>query len=454
WIKPAWPAGTREVFTVFHIKLRGGTWNGLWLGHHGTIGPDIEALGSNVMDGVDHPAYLAPCRHLAWRAGEWHHIAFTWTDYTSWVFWDGRLIAQFISQVPFLIGQNEGEVCLASGWRSDVPARVLVDEFRLSDVPLYCPDHPPDPLRRPAGELDLGLATPAKGARAIADSTAQRETRDVDVVELHDGAYGKAAQIGTYNGQGMVLVKLAEEAEVAGFEWSRDGVPYAGPQGRGWARVLPYPREFSVETSLDGERWEKAVEETDFRITPAFVAQHHALRFRHDFQPRRARFVRMTVRRGPRGEWGIVLDEVAVYAPDGRNLALQPGVCVSTTITSRARRYDPELAIDGRWGEESCWRSATPGRGVITVELPEPTTVSGVVFSRSHEGLVTDRVPSAGRIEVSFDGQTWSPVAELSGADAKPRHISFEPHVAKFVRLNITATSDGGEPTIDDLRIY
>ncbi|MBC7288157.1 MAG: hypothetical protein H5T86_08975, partial [Armatimonadetes bacterium] len=25
WIKPAWPAGTREVFTFFHIKLRGGT---------------------------------------------------------------------------------------------------------------------------------------------------------------------------------------------------------------------------------------------------------------------------------------------------------------------------------------------------------------------------------------------------------------------------------------------
>lgn len=454
WLKPAWAAGARHVLNFFHIKLRGGHWNGICLVYHGTIGADVEALGANIMDGLDHPAYLCPARPLGWKAGEWHHLAFTWTDHTEYVFWDGRLIAQFISPAPFNIKTNEGQVCLASGWKSSVPARILLDEFRLCDIPLYCPDHPPKPMQRPAGELDLGLAEPRSGAKAFADSTAAPQSTDEDVPELHDGVYGAAAQVGLEPGRGMVLVKLAEEAEIAAFEWSRDGVPYAGADGRGWAAVLPYPLEFTIETSLDGETWEKVVEEPEFRITPEFVGTHQALRIRHDFAPRRGRFVRMDMRRGPRGEWQLMLDEVAVYAPDGRNLARDPGAKVFTAITAHTRQHDAQLALDGRWGEESCWRSATPGRGILTIELPAAATVSRVVFSRSHEGLASDGVPTAGRIEISLDGQNWSPAAEITGADPKPREISFQPQQAKFIRLVITATSDAKEPIIDDLRVY
>ena len=454
WFKPAWGAGAREVHNLFHIKVRGGYWNGICLVYHGTIGADAEALGANIMDGLDHPAYLCPARPLGWKAGDWHHLAFSWTDYTEYVFWDGQLIAQFVSPNPFHIKTNEGQVCVASGWRSNVHARVLIDELRFCDVPLYCPDHPPDPLQRPGGNLGLGLAAPGTNAKASADSLAEPVPLDEDVRELHDGKYGQAAQVGTEPNCGVVVVRLAQEEAVCAFEWSRDGVPYAGPEGRGWAALTPYPLEFSIETSQDGETWEKVVEERDFRITPDFVASHQALRIRHDFPARQARFVRMNMKRGPRGDSMLMLDEVAVYSPDGRNLAQEPGAKVTTALTARVRQYTPELAIDGRWGEESCWRSATPGHGVLTVELPEPTTVSRVVFSRSHEGLARDGVPSEGRIEVSLDGATWAPVAEITGADPKPREITLAPQRAKFVRLVVTATADGKEPTVDDLRIY
>ncbi|MCX7599489.1 MAG: discoidin domain-containing protein [Armatimonadetes bacterium] len=454
WFRPAWPAGTRDVFALFNIKLRGGYWNGLWLGYHGTIGADAEALGSNIMDGLDHPAYLCPSRHLGWRAGEWHHLAWTWTDQTSYVFWDGKLIAQVISSVPFRTHNNEGQVCLGGGFRSDTPARVMIDEFRFCDVPLYCPDAPPDPMRRIGGDLPLGIATLSVGAKAVADSTAAPQPLNEDVPELHDGVYGPAVQVGLQSGLGTVTVRLAEEADVAGFEWSRDGVPYAGPEGRGWAHVLPYPLEYSIETSLDGKTWEKALEEPNFRITPSFVASHEALRFRHDFPARRARYVRMDIRRGPRGDWQMVLDEVAVYAPDGRNLAREPGAQVFTEITSRAWEYDARLAIDGRWGNASAWRSAVPGQGTLTVELPATATISSVVFSRSREGLASDGVPSAGRLELSLDGEHWAAVAEITGTDAKPREVRLDPQQARFVRLVITATADGKEPIIDDLRVY
>ncbi len=118
------------------------------------------------------------------------------------------------------------------------------------------------------------------------------------------------------------------------------------------------------------------------------------------------------------------------------------------------RRHDPSQAIDGRWGEESCWQSATPGHGVLTVELPAAAQVSKIVFSRSHEGLVADGIPSAGTIDVSPDGQAWQKVGDITGADARPRTFAFAPQQARFVRLSITATVDGKEPIIDDLRVY
>lgn len=454
WFKPKWSMGTREGHTLFHIKLRGGYWNGIWLGYHGTITPTTEAFGANIMDGLDHPAYVGDAKaQLGWKADEWHHIAVTWTEHSIYVFADGKLVAQTFSELPFQIDENEGRLCIGGtfGFGEERPlAGGLIDEFRFVNLPLYSPDNPPEPMRKVTAELDLGLAWLGFGAKATANSTFPPQPLTIDVPQLHDGQYGLAVQVGEF-----ILVDLSEERKVSGFEWSRDGVPYAGKQGRGWAFVLPYPRAFTIEVSRDGKSWETVVEECDFRITPEFVAKNEALRFRHNFEPRIARYIRMTIHQRLRGYYFTMLDEIAVYSPDGRNLALEPGVRVETCPPGGSvRNYDSSLAIDGRWGEESCWKSATPGKGVLTVELPKPVEVQKVVFSRSREGLKQDGTPSEGRIEVSIDGQNWEVVGEFQGADPKPRTVTFAPRKAKFVRLVITATADGKEAVIDDLRVY
>ncbi|MCD6352562.1 MAG: discoidin domain-containing protein [Armatimonadetes bacterium] len=454
WVKPAWPTGERKVHGFLHIKLAGGYWNSIWLGYHGTISPTSESLGSNIMDGTDHPAYVNNARRLGWKAGEWHHLAVSWTAHSEYLFLDGRLAATVTTKAPFMIGRTEGKLAVGCSIRGDTQACALVDEVRLSDVPLYSPQEPPQPARRLSPDLGLGLATLEQGAKASADSVAAEEHGYSDVPELHDGKYGRAVPVGLY-GQAEVMVRLPRSAEVAAFEWSRDGTPYAGEGGRGWAQLMSYPADYTIEASDDGLHWRQLHKVSNFIVSPQFVATHQALRFRESFAVTRCRFLRMVITRGWwRHDSRALLDEVAVLSPAGENLARLPGVVVSTTLTSFSRRYEPSLALDGRCGDESCWKSARPGRGTLTIELPGAVRVSKVAFSRSRDERSFDGVPSAGRIELSRDGKNWTPVGEIRGARAGPREVEFEPRQARLVRLLITATADGKEPVLDDVRVY
>jgi hypothetical protein len=454
WFRPAWGAGERAIHMLSHIKLQGGVWNSIALVYHGTIGATSEAFGANIMDGLDHPAYVSDARSLGWKPGEWHHLALTWTEHSEYVFVDAKLVAHVLVEQPFRIRDNEGKLCLGCPHEgTQRSAAGLIDEVRFCDVPLYSPASPPDPTLRPGEDLGLGLATAGEGAEATADSSAPPHALEFDSPLLHDGQYGQAMPVGE-PGKGAVTVYLPEEREVAGFEWSRDGMAYAGEGGRGFAYLLPWPLAFAVETTTDGREWTEAYSTDFFDVTPEWVGTHEALRFRQSFEPRRCRMVRMRILKGPRGDPMMQLDEVGVYGPDGTNLARLPGVRVETSLTECERRHDPGLAIDGRWGEESCWKSATRGKGTLTVELPRLRRLSRLVFSRSHEGLAGDGVPCAGKIEVSTDGADWRSVGEIAGAEAGPRTISFEPTEAKLIRLTITQTADGKEAVVDDLRAY
>lgn len=455
WFRPRWATGAREGHTLFQIKLQGGVWNSIWLGYHGTIGPTSEAFGANIMDGLDHPCYVQEATTLGWEPGVWHHVAFTWTQRSEYLFVDGVLVAEVRLPQPLQIRGNEGQVWIGErygggGW----PAGGVIDEFRLCNVPLYLPEAPPRPGERPTDDLGLGLAALRTGAEATADTTSPPVELRGDVPELHDGRYGEPAMRVGAAGKGLVWVELPREEQVAAFEWSRDGSPYAGEEGKGYARLMPLPRDFVVEVSADGEVWQEVYRAEAFDLAPRYVAEHENLRFRHDFAPRPARHVRMRILAGPRGNPAPQFDEVAVYGAEGRNLARENGARVFSDLTMMTVQHEPSLALDGRWGEESCWRSATAGRGVLTVKLPEPSQVSRVVFSRSREGLASDGTPSAGRVEVSADGEQWQVVGEVTGGNAGSREVAFAPRQARFVRLVITATTDGREPVIDDLRVY
>lgn len=450
WFQPGWDMGDRRVRTLADIKLRGGYWNGIWLGYHGTIGADTESFGMNVMDGIDHPAYVHDARkNLSWKAGEWHHIAATWTGHAVFVFVDGKLVAQTFSDLPLRIGENEGQVRVGGGWGDTTPsAGGLIDEFRLVNLPLYSPQNPPNPRLRVTEPLQLGKAWRGNGARATADSTAAPQTPSHPLPALNNGQYGDSVVV-----PDVLQVTLAQEREVQALEWSYDGTPYAGEGGRGWAPALPYPRAFRVEVSLDGNEWRTVVDEQDFRVTPELVARQQALRFRFPFSPQRARYVRMTILQKASGGTDLLrLDEIAVYGTDGANLAREQGAAV-LAAHGQSIAFSPELAIDGRWGDTSCWKSATPGRGVLTVELPEATEIQQVFFSRSRDGIRQDGTPSAGYVEVSADGQTWQRVGEFRAAQPTGQTVQFTPCRARWVRLVVTETVDGKEVVVDDLRV-
>ncbi|MCS6831503.1 MAG: LamG domain-containing protein, partial [bacterium] len=236
WFRPGWNMGERRIRTLMDIKLRGGYWHGIWLGYHGTIGADTESFGMNIMDGVDHPAYVPDARHrLGWKAGEWHHLAATWTGHAVYVFADGNLVAQVFSDLPLRIRENEGQLRIGGGWGDLAPsAGGLIDEFRLVNLPLYSPTNPPDPKRRVTEPLPLGKAWLGAGAKATADSTAEPHQPLQPAPALNNGQYGDGVIV-----PDVIVLALPEERVVSAFEWSYDGTPYAGEGGRGWAPALP-----------------------------------------------------------------------------------------------------------------------------------------------------------------------------------------------------------------------
>ncbi|HIE54177.1 MAG TPA: hypothetical protein EYP90_03165, partial [Chromatiaceae bacterium] len=356
------------------------------------------------MDGIAHPCYVNIGRDgkgLPWKAGEWHHVAFSWTGHTIWFWGDGKLLGKLYNPVPFRIGRNEGRLDIGFprlGFGRIAGA--LIDELRVCDVPLYVGEgSPPRPEKPISADLGLGLAFLGAGAKARANSTSPPERFEADVPQLHNGRYGDAVRIGVEGGRGWAKVCLPLEAEVSAIEWSRDGRPYGGPKGQGWAFFMPLPLGFRVEVSLDGERWRTVLSVPNFEARPSFVASHTALRFRHKFKPVRARFVKFVITRAPRGYLPMLLDELVVLDPEGRNLALLPGAKVVTGMSSFERRYNPNFAIDGRYGEASCWKSGEPGRGVLTVELPKPSKVSRLTISSYRDWPKEIGVPTEGRIE-------------------------------------------------------
>lgn len=155
------------------------------------------------------------------------------------------------------------------------------------------------------------------------------------------------------------------------------------------------------------------------------------------FAPVLARFVRFTVTATNNGAEPC-LDELEVYGPksDTGNLAL-----ASTGALATASSLLPGYAIhqikhlnDGLHGNSHSWISNEPAAGWAQIELPKAVQVSRVVWARDSEKLLTDRVPTGYRIEVSVDAHTWRLAA--SSAD---RSVDSSQFTEENIRMALNA---------------
>ena len=109
------------------------------------------------------------------------------------------------------------------------------------------------------------------------------------------------------------------------------------------------------------------------------------------------------------------IDELEVYGPaePTRNIALASVGTVATSSGnySETGRHQLKHVNDGQYSNDRSWISNEHGGGWVQLEFPEPVDLDRVVWGRDRTGKFVDRLPVRYRIDVSVDGQSWTPVA-------------------------------------------
>ncbi len=148
-----------------------------------------------------------------------------------------------------------------------------------------------------------------------------------------------------------------------------------------------------------------------------------------DFTPISARFVRFTILATNDGTEPC-LDELQIYAPNSEvNLAeaKRGGKATASSLLPGYAIHQISHLNDGLLGNPHSWISNEPGSGWAQIELPQSTRISRVVWERDRDGLCTDRLATAYRVEVSTDGRNWMEVG--NGNDRQLLQNSLTPQL-------------------------
>ena len=144
-------------------------------------------------------------------------------------------------------------------------------------------------------------------------------------------------------------------------------------------------------------------------------AQVHPRRNVEDFAPIEANLVRFSIAATTRGE--PCLDELEIYGPDEptKNLALADAgarVRASGTLADYGIHALHHLN-DGRYGNAHSWIGSSVN-GWVEVELPRPTRIHRIVWSRDRLGKFIDRLVTDYRIETALGDGEWQLAAAAS----------------------------------------
>lgn len=135
-----------------------------------------------------------------------------------------------------------------------------------------------------------------------------------------------------------------------------------------------------------------------------------------EFAAVKARFVRFTIFETSSGQ--PCLDELEVFATDGRNVARGGTATASGTLPGHAMHVVAHVN-DGLYGNDHSWICNMP-RGWIQIELPAEAEIVRIVWSRDRtpSAKYVDRVPVKYVVSLSLDGHLWQHVAH--GSDRLP----------------------------------
>ena len=135
------------------------------------------------------------------------------------------------------------------------------------------------------------------------------------------------------------------------------------------------------------------------------------------FAPVEARFVRFTTfETSNSNRYEPCLDELEVFtatdAPVNVALADRGAQATSSGNYSTSGKHQLPHINDGRYGNSRSWISSQKGGGWVQLEFPRTEKVNRIEWARDREGRFSDRLPVRYRIDVSLNGQDWTPVAQ------------------------------------------
>jgi len=120
------------------------------------------------------------------------------------------------------------------------------------------------------------------------------------------------------------------------------------------------------------------------------------------------------------------IDELEIYATDGRNVALASAGGKPEASGSYDNPKHRLVHInDGRYGNSRSWISSTVGGGWIAIEFARPESVEAIVWGRDREEKYRDRLATQYLIEAQMPDGGWKVIAASSdrlspGAQEKP----------------------------------
>ncbi len=143
------------------------------------------------------------------------------------------------------------------------------------------------------------------------------------------------------------------------------------------------------------------------------------------FEPREAKFVRLTIEKSTRQQ--ACIDELEIFSGDA-NVALSSGGAKATASGSLAG-YDIhklEHINDGKYGNSHSW-ICDKHTGWVQIELPDIATIDRIEWARDREGRYGDRLALQYRIESAVKPGEWQLVASSKDRAVRPQSRPNKP---------------------------
>ena len=138
------------------------------------------------------------------------------------------------------------------------------------------------------------------------------------------------------------------------------------------------------------------------------------------FPAQQAKLVRLVIRSTQGGPAGV--DEIELFGPDGKEnfaLASRDSIARASSVIPGYKIHAVAHLNNGKYGNDQSWIAATANEEWIEIELPQPTMIARVDFSRDRTGAFTDRLPREGDLRISLDGKAWATVSKFESQSRK-----------------------------------